>query len=529
MNWALIIHDDPDMRESLCGIVEKKLGLPGDSVIAVQNYEAVSDRLLLRYGLGNCQVVIASFGAPASAAQSPALEGDLSTAHAFLQKLRGVKADLPFIFLTRLVDESVQNAVADLPNTRLLKIKHFSETLAPAIGQLVLHERPDIERPPHDVDLDIWLMLGGACAWHIRGPKGDVKDLGGNFDIDKGEIKELVKFSKAAAEGEDRAASLRLFLIEQLGRRLYEMLFANSLKNDKLEPRLTQQIHVKGSDYLEAVRFRFHLDSDTSELLVETLGESLSEGEKNKIKYWMLSAPICRKYGNHGERYALFKDPVTQTGAINCLIIQGQAGQFEAGPPVRRRFPEIRLARQEAAELGKTWDRHKADFRIDTLRLMQPEDYVGKNYGAAVRTVLAEGHWHLVHYAGHSTVAEGRGYLVLGDGPDDILDIDTFARSTRDTQFVFLNSCSSAKGEFIARLVEKNIPAVLGYAWPLDDTAALAFSRKFYDELFNGKQSTRFLEYSFMRAKAHLYNTFRDQPAWAAPLLFLQTSESDRN
>jgi hypothetical protein len=528
MNWALIIHDDPDMRESLCGIVERKLGLPCDTVIAVQNYAAVNDQMLMRYGLGNCKVVIASLSAPADATQSPALEVDPSAAHALLQKLRSLTAELPFIFLTRFADGATQDIFTALPSVRLLNVKLHSETLAPAIGELVLHERPDVERPPHDVDLDIWLMLNGACVWHIHGPKGSLLSDSGPFDIDKDAIKELVEYSKAAAEGKDAAARQRLFLIEKLGKRMYELLFANNNKNKKLEPTLTRNIRVRDSDYLEAVRLRFHLDSGTSQLLVETLGESLPGDEENKVKYWMLSAPICRKYGSHGERAPLFKDDVSQKGSINCLIIQGQADAFEAGPPVRLQLPAIPLARQEAVHLGKTWDKHKADFRIDTLRLMQPEYYEGKNYGEEVRTVLSKGHWHLVHYAGHSTILDGRGYLILGNGPDDILDIDTFARSTRDTQFVFLNSCSSARGEFIARLVEKNIPAVLGYAWPLDDTAALSFSKKFYEELFNGKKSTRFLEYSFMRAKAHLYNTMQDQPAWAAPLLFLQTNDSDR-
>ena len=529
MTWALIIHDNPDMRESLSGIVENKLKLPGECVIGVQNYEAVDDRMLIGYGLGNCQVVIAGFGAPSSATQSPALEGDVPAALAFMHTLRSMKPDLPFIFLPRIIDGKTQNDFADVPNVRLLKVKYFSETLAPALGELVLHERPGVERPPHDVDVDIWLMLGGACTWHIHGPKGNALEHIGAFDIDARQVKDLVEFSKAASAGRETADQQRLFLIQELGKRMYEVLFANSLKNKKLEPILTQNIHAKGSDYLEAVRFRFHLDSGTSQLLVETLGEKFSDGGEDKIKYWMLSAPIYRKYGNHGERHPLFKDEATQKRAINCLIIQGRADAFEAGPPVRMRFPAIPLVNHETSQLGDTWEARKAAFRIDTVHLMQPERYPGKNYGDEVRNVLANGNWHLVHYAGHSTIVDGRGYLVLGSAPADALDIDTFARCTRNTQFVFLNSCSSARGEFIARLVEKNIPAVLGYAWPLDDTTALAFSKKFYEELFEGKKSTRFLEYSFMRAKAHLYDTFRDRPAWAAPMLFLQTSESDRN
>lgn len=527
MTWALIIHDYPDMRESLAGIVEKKLALAGENVIAVQNYDAVTDDILMRHGLQNCQVIIASFSAPASATQSPALEGDYMGALAFMKKLRARRADVPFIFLPRVIDGVTQNLFADLPNVRLLEIKYYAETLAPAIGELVLHERPDAERPPHDVDVDIRLILGGACSWGIRGPKGNALEGAGSFAIDKDEIRELVEYSKAAAAGKGASPEQRLFLIERLGKKMYEMLFANSLKNEKLEPILTQNIHVRGSDYLEAVRFRFHLDSGTSQLLVETLGESFSDGKDDKIKYWMLSAPIYRKYGSHGERHPLFKDHASQTASIDCLIIQGEAEPFEAGPPVRMRFPAIQLAALETRELEATWLERKTEFRINTVRLMKPEHYAGKNYGEEVRTALANGNWHLIHYAGHSVIVDGHGYLVLGSGPDDALDIGAFARNTRGTQFVFLNSCSSAKGEFIARMVEKNIPAVLGYAWPLEDPAALAFSRKFYEELFNGKKSSRFLEYSFMRAKAYLYDKFEGQPAWAAPMLFLQTSESD--
>jgi hypothetical protein len=245
------------------------------------------------------------------------------------------------------------------------------------------------------------------------------------------------------------------------------------------------------------------------------------------LQFWMLTSPIYRKYGTVGKRTPLFKDRMTRNSPIDCLVIQGRADAFSIGEPFTAGFPAIPLAAREVKWLEKYWTNPEVDLKIGKVEFMKPEHYVGQSYGQAVRSALRARPWHLIHYAGHSTIAGGHPYLVLGEDRDDLIDIDVFAAEACSAQFVFLNSCSSANASFISRLVEKSIPAVVGYAWPVGDRPALAFSTQFYTELFEGQLSRRFLEYSFMRGKAHLFRNDADNADWAAPLLFMQTGRAD--
>jgi hypothetical protein len=161
--------------------------------------------------------------------------------------------------------------------------------------------------------------------------------------------------------------------------------------------------------------------------------------------------------------------------------------------------------------------------------LMRPEDYQLGQYGAAVREVLSRDKWQLIHFIGHSAIgADDRAWLALGGEPDDLLDIAEFAARARHAQFMFLNSCATANGEVIRRLAEAGLPAVAGYACPIDDQAAQAFAKKFYVDLIPEQDregcARGFLEYAFMRARHYLYEQDSQHSAWASPRLYLQSA-----
>lgn len=521
MSWAIVVHDEAYMGDFLRSLLADQL--PGINVLAVKNFADVRIDDLERYGLGECRLMVLSFSAPSHPSDPPPIEGNRSGAIAFINEIRRTRPTIPCIFLTRVVDTSSQQLCAALENVRLLGIQNINRTLPTAVSELVFNVRQGAQKLPHDVDVDITLLLGGPCTWGMFGSGGSALEDAGAFDIEERQLRELIEYS------EDATTRGNPNMIKQVGRKMYETLFADSLVSAGFEIALRQNINIKDDTYLEAARFRFHLDSRTNTLLVETLAKPKSRRNSEEMQFWMLSAPIYRKYGSRGERKPLFKDRVTRNEAIDCLVIQGSADAFSAAAPVSSDFNAITLAKKEVGWLEKYWHDHETDFRLGHVKVMRPEDYPDKSYGEEVRKALGERKWHLIHYAGHSSIVGEQGYLVLGDGKKDLLDIDTFARDARSAQFVFLNSCSSAKGIFVTKLVEKNIPAVVGYAWPVSDRPALKFSRQFYTELFEGQLSQRFLEYSFMRSKAHLFHNDEDKSAWAAPLLFMQTSHADRD
>jgi hypothetical protein len=527
MTCAIVIHEIPEMADVLRGSVGKALGIPVDDVIGLSNFGAITDKQTDAFLLKGCQVVVAGFSAPDGELQSPALEGNRAGALAFFQRVMQHKPGLPFVFIDRESDAAAPAGLHAAPNVRILPSAGLDAALPLAIAELVRKQKPPAPPRMRPLDVDI-VIKHGVCRWAIpRGVRTSEIENAKAVPIDDAELESLLDKSRLVADfatyGPD-PAERHIKLLAQVGYGIYQLLMADNLKSG-LELAIMANNQQSGSS--GTTRFRFHLDSETNELLVETLAKP---AESKAVQYWMRNAPIMRRFGIDGGRAPLFKDLATREGSINCLLILGLDDEFSAADPVRSDFRHLALARTEVGELGDYLANNRRDFGLGELRVMRPEDHPAGAYGQAVRAALAQPDWHLIHYAGHSALGrdDGKAYLVLGGGAADLLDIDTFAHAAEKAQFVFLNSCSSANAPFIAGLVERSIPAVAGYAWPVRDEHAYAFGMKFYHELFEGVDSRRFLEYAFMRSKTYLYDEYPRQLAWAAPLLFMQTSENDR-
>jgi len=173
---------------------------------------------------------------------------------------------------------------------------------------------------------------------------------------------------------------------------------------------------------------------------------------------------------------------------------------------------------------------HHSSFGMATFQVVRQADFTGAGFGKHVYDLLESGQWHLIHYIGHSDVdRDGEGHLVMGPNLGDVLSIEDFAHAASKVQFVFLNSCLSANPGFIRRLVQRDVPAAAGYAWPVSDLVARTFCEAFYKELFASKEERGFIEYAYMRAKASLREAFPNHRMWTAPLLYMQAMDSQPN
>ena len=129
----------------------------------------------------------------------------------------------------------------------------------------------------------------------------------------------------------------------------------------------------------------------------------------------------------------------------------------------------------------------------------------------------------MVHFAGHSFWDEKTGSAIIflpGETNPQVVGIEPLAvllRSAR-TRLVYLSSCkSSGCGVELAR---KQIPAIVGYRWNVDDELSAEHAKVFYKNLFEYPDS---LEIALLRTRVQMHKDHRDNPIWASSILIKQT------
>lgn len=515
MPWLLLIHEHPVLGELVKTMLEPVIRNEGGEVVfATTMTEA---RLAMgEHGRANCRLIVSSASVPLVVGQPPPLDRSRPTLTSFLHDMRSADAQPPCIALLPLDEGDRGEQFDEIRNVEMVGVGSLLQLPALA-AKLMSAEEGERVCLPHDVDVDIQLSDQGG-HWSMRGAGHNPIEVSGWITIEAEERNRLLTDSRAAAKAEPGA-------ISQLGRDMYTHFMAHPQKSG-LELALAR--YTRPANTLDTVRFRFHVDEKNNQMLVETLAKPRSQQQGGDAEFWMLKNPIFRKFGASGVRHPLFKDWNSRHKAVECLIIQGNADRFTAGGKLAQEFPRIPGAAEETNWLEKYLVKNQKLFKLGVPKVMRPGDDRGVDYGASVREALSSRNWQLIHYVGHSAIGtDGKGYLALSDGCNDLIDIDDFAARAKHAQFVFLNSCMSANSAFIMKLIEKDIPAVAGYAWTIEDHYAGAFSRSFYENLFAGAVSQKFLEYSFMRARAHLHDTFREKPVWTSPQLFMQLSQSE--
>jgi len=507
--WALIVNPVPEVQELLAGAVESLL--PGVRPVLSANLAHARSQLM-EWGLGRCRLIVCSPTAPLDAQQTPSLDARDLHGIAFVRELRQAYGEQPpVIFPAAFTDGERAAALAGLKNARCIGMKELYRQLKREIDIFVLGKN---DPRKYHLDVDILLHSEQPCRWTMRGPDGAAPEETGAIDLQARDIADLTTLSMVAEHG--KANYLRL-----VGEHVYDAIM-NPAKSDGLKKKLDDSLELVGG--MEHARIRFSVDAQTGGILLETL--VMPDRVTSQLEFCMKKAPIFRKLGSRGARQPLFQDPSRREEPVDCLLVQGCTAKFDLGQPHAKELPAASQAKAEIDWLADYLDVHREEYGIGTVRVLRYGQQEG-SFARAIEDALADRDYELVHYAGHSGLdAAGQARLYLGPGAGEQPEVGDFSRWAREVQFVFLSSCQSANSQFIVKLVDKDVPAVIGYAWPVQDGPAMAFARAFYRELLEGGRDRRRLEYSFMAAKQALHTAWPDASHWAAPLLFMQVMDA---
>jgi tetratricopeptide (TPR) repeat protein len=149
---------------------------------------------------------------------------------------------------------------------------------------------------------------------------------------------------------------------------------------------------------------------------------------------------------------------------------------------------------------------------------------------------LEQGHYHVLHYAGHSNLGAAGGNLYLVNsktGLTEILSGDDLAGLlvNNGVRMAVFNSCRGAytaasdpaieaERNLAEALVSRGIPAVLAMAEQIPDDVALTLTRLFYRNLKQGYP----IDLSLSRARQGLISAYSsNQLYWALPILYLNS------
>lgn len=202
---------------------------------------------------------------------------------------------------------------------------------------------------------------------------------------------------------------------------------------------------------------------------------------------------------------------------IRVLVIASSPEKFQA----------LNLE-EELRDLRKIWRR---SFRVRVTVLAKPDL-------ESLHLALEKGRFHVLHFMGHGefSPAEGEGvlYLEAENGTPQPVSGRALAVELKNhpsLRLVILNACETGKavsksgGNAFAgvasALVLGGIPAVVAMQASIPDSAALTFSRIFYQRLTAGEP----VEAAVTEGRRAIYRLNEKAMDWATPLLFLRSPD----
>ncbi len=152
----------------------------------------------------------------------------------------------------------------------------------------------------------------------------------------------------------------------------------------------------------------------------------------------------------------------------------------------------------------------------------------------AVRETLRRENFQVFHFMGHGSFdsATGAGSILLNTetGGCKWVAGDVLSRHLQDCelQVAILNACESGRsgggnafGGVASALIQGGLPAVVAMREPIEDNAAIIFSRTFYRELAAGEP----IEAAVSEGRLAIYCSDPSSTNWAIPALYQRISQ----
>jgi hypothetical protein len=506
MAWQqLVVHENEDVGEVVTEALATALG-PQNNVIRERNFARALKQLDAPDAMWSLVVI------SGSAPQSHTTRGDPggAPARAFVRELKASHPQLPLIAIVNEQDSELAGLLSAFPDTVLMpcsldfrdKLEGFARVLAQG-GEQAQGSVLELEIALHDTNI-------GMCTLRRTGRINE--KLTGMLVLDPDKFRAL----RAADPSVGQWPSF-LGWMDDMSLRIKEYLVkgSNSSNFELWSAFYRWRAEVGGT---ENTRIRFMLPTEAQDLMVEAMKDSPGND------YWMLKAPIVRQYNSAGSTPALFSSEASRRERINCLVIDADpdAGEIDEAP-WKCRLEELKQSRKEAESVVRILQAGSAEHGIGKVRrleLRRRDDDLQRT----VTEALSSDRWHLVHFIGHGVVGRnGAAGLVLAATPGGVLNFAELTARLPHTQFLFISSCRSANTAFLTHATRSQVPAALGYRWPVADAAARHFAERFYEALLKpGTKGYKSLEYAFLRSRQDAWNEAAEDVTWASPLLLTQ-------
>jgi DNA-binding NarL/FixJ family response regulator len=501
MTWQLIVHHDEEMRELLVDVVRKALCGPQQQpkIVEVRNIlrarQAISD-----FKLDLCSLVVIGSTMPEHERASVGQTGR-EPSRQFIKEIKDQWSRLPLVVVSNTPDEHLAGFLDAFDRTALVTVD--SQLSATLLDRVRMLHGGEGRRSSACLQLDIDLRSEHSAEWQLRRTGSDEFETSGTLSLDTQRLQRVLRESARLDRDVAGGSPDWLKSLGDLSDELGALLFYGGVPNFSCWETFTQLRDRVGG--IAHTRVRVTVNDKTHPLLVE----ALKDREAPTDDYWILRAPVYRRYAQTTAYPPLFKDRASRNGPIDCLIIEADGRPGNVPMDGRAALPFAGLSHCEA-EATTIEDILKANAGGQVTRLrMAVND--GRPLAQRVLETLDQRRWHVVHFCGHvSGDDRSEAGIVLRADRGGILPIKTLVKHLAQTQLLFMSSCRSASTKVVMQAVEQHVPAVLGFQWVVDDQNASNFARSFYRLLFDRNASGyRYLEYAFMMARKVAYDDAR--------------------